>query len=775
MPCTSGAACYFLDSIGISHKQLFESWRRAQKEQAFGEKIDWAERARFLNPASWATMVGNVRTSVSEVQKAHRASQKLGASLMEAIGSLGETDDFASLAPTYTKIIKMARGDEGFDILCNPVRTESLRAVFPDDDEDAVLSLWKGSSEAVHSSVHSPSNRPPGYHVPSGASGLGIKHIEQATLSAAQAAFGSVLKARKRARRGSARFGDIGETLLWLRDSAMWVLGQMWKHVTSFAFVAAMIFAVVLTYCMFLGREYTSDLAVSGTGFVDVRTGRRVEFGDEAHTQAAREAAAATKERSATEGSIQRTKDLDALGDAVAGRTYDSGVCGVIFSGMDCIVRMILTTGGKSLASAVDGLFGARSGASEVARGHKDLAKWSAISTAESQNAITSHKAREMREAFGDEGRKRIFLMLQDGTEAGFLTKTVSAEEVKSESLMAFYKTKESSVVGIQSKYRLDAALQAQREHEQRKKAAAAESEAAHKVRVAEAEATRNMGAVQAQLKDAETRAAKAEKTVADAKEELEKEVAELQELAEKGKKQWAALQRTNAALKAELDHAKKGSILNPWNWSWGSKFGEGTPKGESQNTASTFAGISAEHQQYAAFALGSIILLSYLLGPVVAGALVVAIGAGAFAKGMLDPPAGATGAASTFQAVMIATTVFAGLITLMPVSSDEAHVMSSLAGMVMHTTTQVSDYRAQTAKAQADAMRVQDAASTAMYASVAGGVTGAAALAFTHDAESAARLAGAVHGGVAETSQSLSEARAAMHVYDATRFGLYV
>jgi hypothetical protein len=100
---------------------------------------------------------------------------------------------------------------------------------------------------------------------------------------------------------------------------------------------------------------------------------------------------------------------------------------------------------------------------------------------------------------------------------------------------------------------------------------------------------------------------------------------------------------------------------------------------------------------------------------------------------------------------------------------------MSSLAGMVMHTTTQVSDYRAQTAQVEAEMMRVQDAASTAMYASVAGGVTGAAALAFTHDAESAAKLAGVVHGGIADTARAASDARAAMHVFDATRFGAYV
>ena len=125
----------------------------------------------------------------------------------------------------------------------------------------------------------------------------------------------------------------------------------------------------------------------------------------------------------------------------------------------------------------------------------------------------------------------------------------------------------------------------------------------------------------------------------------------------------------------------------------------------------------------------------------------------------------------ATMQAVLIGTTVFAGLIQLMPVSSDEAQSMQALSGMVMHTATQVSDYRAQSAKAEADLMRVRDAASTATYASVAGGLTGVAALALTNDASAAAKIAGAVHGGVSDTGKSISDANAAMHEYNA-RFG---
>jgi 3-keto-L-gulonate-6-phosphate decarboxylase len=122
-------------------------------------------------------------------------------------------------------------------------------------------------------------------------------------------------------------------------------------------------------------------------------------------------------------------------------------------------------------------------------------------------------------------------------------------------------------------------------------------------------------------------------------------------------------------------------------------------------------------------------------------------------------------------QAVVIGATVFTGLIQLMPVSSNEAETMQALTGMVLNTTSHISDYRAQKAKAEADLMRVRDAASTATYASVAGGLTGVAALALTKDATAAASLAGAVHTGVADTGRSVSEANAVLHEYNA-RFG---
>ena len=136
--------CYFLDRVGITPRALFESWSQAQRGPSFGEPISWRERAKFMSLSNWGTMVGHVRRSVSEVQKAHRASQKLATILIDAIGELGDgpgdgpgdAGDFASVAPHYAKLIEAARDDEAFRILCNPLKTESLRAVFPDDGMD---------------------------------------------------------------------------------------------------------------------------------------------------------------------------------------------------------------------------------------------------------------------------------------------------------------------------------------------------------------------------------------------------------------------------------------------------------------------------------------------------------------------------------------------------------------------------------------------------------------------------------------------------------------
>jgi hypothetical protein len=583
--------CYFFDRVGITPLTLFESWSRAQREQSFGGQISWRERAKFMSFSNWGTMLDHVRRSVSEVQQAHRASQKLGTILIDAIGELGETDDFASVAPHYTKLTQVAREDVAFKILGNPLKTESLRAVFP-DDEDEVLSLWRTSSETVRASIDD---------APSAlaSTGLGLEHIEKATLDAARAANG-------------AAFGDVAETLAWLRESAMWAIGEMWRHVRSFAFVAAMLFAVVVTYCMLFDREYTSDVAVVAgpvaPRLVDVRTGQ-ARFG------------------------------AGALGDALAGRAYASGVCGVIYSAMDCIVRMILATGSEGLASAVDGLFGAR-GATELAGQSKDVAKWSAIMTAERNRTITSEQASVMIQDMGKDAHGRILRALRlDGAGSGEARGTtrkleVTVEEATVEELKRLYEVNEEEIADTLLNFMLICALQAQ-------------------------------------------------------------------------------------------ERAKRATSFGATGF---------------------LAGLTAEGAQYAAFTLGSIILLSYLLGPVVAGALVISIGAGAFASGLLEGNSATAPTAPTFQAVMIGASVFAGLIMLMPVSSDEEHVTSSLAGMVKHTTTQVSGYRAQTAKVE------QDDASTAMY--------GATDAAFTHDAQSAAAL---VHGG------------AAMHVLDATRFGAYV
>ena len=723
MPCT---AEYFFDKIGITYKDIYASWRTAHKEQGFG--LTLSESAKFLDVRNWPKLASTVRSSIEEVQLVHGASQKLAAGLIDALGELGDGDDFGALAPKYKKIMDDARGDEGFKILCNPVKTESLRAVFP--SEETMRALWQRSSETVRASVAS---KPP----PDVPGGLGLDQIEQAVLSAAQAAFGRVVRGRK-----GARFGvDYVEALRWLRDSVIWVFKQMWKHVKSFALVATVIFAVVVTYCMFMDREYTTHLAYDRDRYVSV-------------------------------ADADGTQGLTLA--AIDGREYGAGVCAMIYKGMDCIVRMAVDAKYSGIARTLDSLFGANN-TKNTKNGHEGLAQWSAIERAMERGSITEAKADELKNKISIGAQMEIYGALT-GDKEGATRKGLKAR------LDAAYAKHKGEVAETQRKFAAVAAEEARKTRERKERVAALATEAVTKAQkdAADAqkkaneaveekdEALKKAGEADNRALDAAAKAAEAKKNEETAKTQKDTAEAQLKATDEK-------LQHNRAVLKQQQTDAS-GTFtgwINPNDPRYAPQFGEtriahfggeaDSTSGFSFASASALLGFDAKN---AALALGSIILLGYLLGPVVTATLVLALGAGLFARDFLG-----TGNMATMQAVLIGTTVFAGLIQLMPVSSDEAQSMQALSGMVMHTATQVSDYRAQSAKAEADLMRVRDAASTATYASVAGGLTGVAALALTNDASAAARIAGAVHGGVSDTGRSVSEASAAMHEYNA-RFG---
>jgi hypothetical protein len=801
MPCT---AEYFLDAIGIGHEDLYASWRNAHKRQAFG--APFSESLKFLDVRNWPKVTSTVRAAFNDVKLAHGASQRLGADLIDVIGGL-DGDDFSSIAPKYASIIERARGDPGFAVLCNPVRTEALRAVFP-SDESATRDVWHGSSENVRASIAS---KPP----PDVPGGLGLEQIEQATIDAARAAFGRVVHRRKGTRFGA----DYVAALRWLRDSVIWVIGKMWKHVKSFAFVAAMIFAVVLTYCMFMDREYTTHLAVATVGFKETKF-------EETFVPVY-----ATTEETQTRAGID-------------GREYGAGVCAVIYTGMDCIVRMALDSGYAGLARTLDTFFGAGS----TKKGHEALAQWAAIDIAEKKRTIGAADADKRRSDLATTDGASIYAVIMKQDKQNVIA-NVDMKEFNAEKLRSLYDRNRSSVAEIQRQFA--AAQQAAFAALQRQQREAAEirerAEAAAKYDVEKLQTAAQQA--QQETASANQRATQAEQTTAtalheagnaieradtavlqaqqaqlaleakekqaqlalEAKEKLllqnQKEINKLNE----GWVEWgmkgivnsfiggtlsefgtAARSASSVSFDAEIDASMTDGPKSTWSGGVNPKgqlfgvtsmraaeygayltphFGDGAAAASASSlpfdTSWLPEGYDARH---AGAALGSIILLGYLLGPVVTASLVLALGAGLFAHHLLSP-AGGGGNMAAMQAVVIGATVFTGLIQLMPVSSNEADTMQALTGMVLHTTSHLSDYRAQKAKAEADLMRARDAASTATYASVAGGLTGVAALALTNDATAAASLAGAVHTGVADTGRSVSEANAVLHEYNA-RFG---
>ena len=666
---TRCVAAGFLARLGITPEELHASWRRASKEQSFG--LSAMELARFASPSAWRQTAASVRDAAEQVQKASGAAQRLSARLVPALIELGDSDDFSRLAPVCAEIIRDAASDKtgGFAVLCQPVKTEALRAVFP-EDQDAVRALWRSSSETVRESLAA---RPP----PATAESMpqGMEQYEQAVLAAASSAFGAVMGA------GGASFGsDIVESLVWLKESVLWVLGSMWKHVRSFVFVSAMIFAVVLTYCMFMDRTYLNDITVDGKGAAyDIRTGD--EIAAEGLTKAAAERATAQKaaeDEIAKEQALKHTKPaststfgaapapepvavVSGFETAVASRQYAPGVCSIVWGGMDCIVRLMHNGMFSHFAERIDRLFGAQGGTRTVT----SVSYFDAIMRAEKSGRLLPHERDTLITAIPEAQKAAIYSTYAN---TNYFADKKAGEPIAQSSLQMVY---HGRGYGAEMSARL-----------------------ARMVAQATADAAR---AAQAEPKP--------------------------------------PVQQFGAAGAQEQDW------LGP------------------------------------AVALGIVILLGFLLGPVVCAALVVAIGAGYFLSAFMRNGTLSAGGSSfsSIQVVMLGCGVATGLIALMPVSSDEAHVLNSLTGMVMHTSTQVQDYRVQNAHAHASLMRAQDAASSATYASAASGIAGAAALAFTGDVAASAQIAGAVHGGVTDTQNARSEAHASMHIYDATLFGMYV
>ncbi len=456
-----------MDAIGIGHEDLYASWRNAHKHQAFG--APFSENLKFLDVRNWPKVTSTVRAAFNDVKLAHGASQRLGADLIDVIGGL-DGDDFSSIAPKYARIIERAKGDPGFAVLCNPVRTEALRAVFP-SDESATREVWHGSSENVRASIAS---KPP----PDVPGGLGLEQIEQATIDAAQAAFGRVVHRRKGTRFGA----DYVAALRWLRDSVIWVIGKMWKHVKSFAFVAAMIFAVVLTYCMFMDREYTTHLAVDRTGSSDARPTFVPVF--------------ATTEETQTRAGI-------------AGREYGAGVCAVIYTGMDCIVRMALDSGYAGLARTLDTFFGAGS----TKKGHEALAQWAAIDIAERREHIKKGEADGLRQNVNG---AELYAALT-GTDI----KSVKPEDLSMDNLSNVYDRKRSSVAEIQRRFAAALLAESQLAEQRRKEEVIAEAFARAKVVEAEAKVGEAEAAA-ATAQQAATQAKESEQTAEEAKKAAE-------------------------------------------------------------------------------------------------------------------------------------------------------------------------------------------------------------------------------------------------------------
>ena len=223
-----------------------------------------AETAAEFAPWRWPKVFSDVHEGLKQLRQAHAASQKLAAMVYPTIATLGESEDDVQVA--VLRLLHEIHEETDPDVrkLCSSLKTDALSSIFPSGETETLATFWGASAESVEESI--------GAKPPPSMEGVELEDIEKTALSAAQAAFGAVMgtsehrkswRLRRRRRSDAADFGDgasaLTEALAWLRESVMWVISRVWRHVYRFAFVAAMIAAVVLTYCAIMGRGYTSE------------------------------------------------------------------------------------------------------------------------------------------------------------------------------------------------------------------------------------------------------------------------------------------------------------------------------------------------------------------------------------------------------------------------------------------------------------------------------------------------------------------------------------
>jgi hypothetical protein len=183
--------------------------------------------------------------------------------------------------------------------------------------------------------------------------------------------------------------------------------------------------------------------------------------------------------------------------------------------------------------------------------------------------------------------------------------------------------------------------------------------------------------------------------------------------------------------------------------------------------------GASTESKAVGTAILGGIFLAWYLVGPLLASAFVVSIGAFAFAYKFDDGKTfGLHGSA------VLGATVFVGLFQLIPeVTSDQAHNINALVQLAMQASGDVHQFRTQAANAQYQAMQAKsaaDAARAGAFASAAAGIAAGVASGGNPMAMTAAATAG---GNLVTNIVAGEGARAAGRVLAQSRtyFGEYV
>jgi hypothetical protein len=390
--CVDCDASKFLRRLDIGPRELHASWREAHKRQAFGLPVKRIKEFVW-NATKWRKVVTDVQLGIEHVKKAHAASHKVASIVYPTIAALGETNEDieSAMLPALKRIMEESKTDAGVRMLCSSLKTDALASIFPPCETETLMTYWGASGDNVRESLTA---KPPPME------GVELGDIQRAALDAAQAAFGAVVgkqrtmwQKRWLQRRKSAGFGSdsaMYEAVAWLRESVLWVLGQMWRHVKTFAFIAAMIAAVVLTYCAIMGRGYVDGgFAVDGkhedgnvvnvakpaykgssnfgfdiwgvgesmfnkamgNGWATNKEVKEQQAAAQSQTNQANEKRRlriqarddAQKERIGKNetNQIGMNEDQKALDTAISLRRYETGVCSVVWQCMDAMVALV--------------------------------------------------------------------------------------------------------------------------------------------------------------------------------------------------------------------------------------------------------------------------------------------------------------------------------------------------------------------------------------------------------------------------------------------------